>query len=398
MTYDKQQKQAKTNYNRKPVVSGAIYNNKGRWWWKVRVDGKLKQIPLKPVGATYATKDRRVAEEVAKRLYEEMQLDTPAEFDGNLTTLIKLYQAWAANYYQPPSREATSIKTATDPIKLDMAASEYSPLDLKNHLADLVATGLSRTTINRRLGYIKRMFKWAVSEMMIPAYTYQAVNTVEGLKRGRTPAPDARKILPVPLDRVKKTLPHLGVVVADMVRLQMLTGMRSGELCKIRPGDIDTSGTVWIYKPPHHKGSYLGHQKVITIGPQAQEVLTPYLDRPADEYCFKPAEADAQFRAEKHAKRKTALSCGNRPGEVDASKFREKYDSAAYYKAIQRACAAGKIESWHPHQLRHTAATDIAREYGIEAARVILGHRNLAVTDLYAEIDLQKAIKIAEGR
>ena len=46
--------------------------------------------------------------------------------------------------------------------------------------------------------------------------------------------------------------------------------------------------------------------------------------------------------------------------------------------------------SWHPHQLRHNAGTHIRREFGIEAARLMLGHRSLDVTEVYAEADHQK--------
>jgi hypothetical protein len=33
---------------------------------------------------------------------------------------------------------------------------------------------------------------------------------------------------------------------------------------------------------------------------------------------------------------------------------------------------------WHPHQLRHNAATELRREFGLDTARVILGHRSTA--------------------
>ncbi|MCD4824639.1 MAG: tyrosine-type recombinase/integrase [Phycisphaerae bacterium] len=47
---------------------------------------------------------------------------------------------------------------------------------------------------------------------------------------------------------------------------------------------------------------------------------------------------------------------------------------------------------WHPHQLRHNAATELRKEFGLEAARVILGHRSAAITEVYAEMDRQKTI------
>lgn len=47
--------------------------------------------------------------------------------------------------------------------------------------------------------------------------------------------------------------------------------------------------------------------------------------------------------------------------------------------------------SWHPHQLRHNAATMLRREYGLEAAQVILGHKTLTVTQIYAEKNVAAA-------
>jgi integrase len=52
------------------------------------------------------------------------------------------------------------------------------------------------------------------------------------------------------------------------------------------------------------------------------------------------------------------------------------------------------VPSWHPHQLRHTAATRLRKQYGIEMARVILGHSSIEVSELYAEIDLEAAKEV----
>jgi len=52
-----------------------------------------------------------------------------------------------------------------------------------------------------------------------------------------------------------------------------------------------------------------------------------------------------------------------------------------------------KSHRWHPHQLRHNAATELRKEFGLEAARIILGHRSAAITEVYAEKDEQQAIE-----
>jgi site-specific recombinase XerC len=52
------------------------------------------------------------------------------------------------------------------------------------------------------------------------------------------------------------------------------------------------------------------------------------------------------------------------------------------------------MEKWSPNQLRHTAATRIRRRYGIELARIILGHTNLVTTQVYTEADFHKALSV----
>ena len=49
---------------------------------------------------------------------------------------------------------------------------------------------------------------------------------------------------------------------------------------------------------------------------------------------------------------------------------------------------------WSPNRLRHSAATHLRKQFGIEAARVVLGHSSAGVTEIYAEQDLQRAAEI----
>jgi integrase len=69
----------------------------------------------------------------------------------------------------------------------------------------------------------------------------------------------------------------------------------------------------------------------------------------------------------------------------------EAYTADSYRQAIQNGCRKAGVDPWHPNQLRHNAATRLRREFGLDAARVILGHGSPAVTEVYAEIDREKA-------
>ena len=51
---------------------------------------------------------------------------------------------------------------------------------------------------------------------------------------------------------------------------------------------------------------------------------------------------------------------------------------------------------WHPNQLRHSFATRIRKEYGLEAAQVLLGHARADVTQVYAERNDELAARVAE--
>ena len=53
------------------------------------------------------------------------------------------------------------------------------------------------------------------------------------------------------------------------------------------------------------------------------------------------------------------------------------------------------VPGWSPNQLRHAAATAVRARFGVEAARTTLGHADLSTTLIYAERDLELAVRVA---
>lgn len=186
----------------------------------------------------------------------------------------------------------------------------------------MIDDGVCRGTINKRVDAIRRVFRWAVAEELVPSDALHGLLAVSGLREGRTTAPDHPAVEPVPEADIQATLPHLSEVVADMVRFQRATGCRPAECSIIRPGDVDRSGEVWEYRPRRYKTQHHGkkQKRVIFIGPTAQAILAPYLLREADAYCFSPIDAEKSRLAERHAKRKTPAGYGNRIGTNRKSK------------------------------------------------------------------------------
>lgn len=83
---------------------------------------------------------------------------------------------------------------------------------------------LCRKVINQRIDHIRRMFKWAVSEELVPPAVYEALRAVAGLRRGHPGTYDKSKVKPVSQKHVEAVLPFLCPQVAAMVRLQPLLG------------------------------------------------------------------------------------------------------------------------------------------------------------------------------
>ena len=337
----------------------------------------------------------------------------------SITRLCRRYLEHANGYYArkdgSTSTETKSIEAALRPLRElygRIAAADFGPRKLKLVREHMVTRGWCRRYINHQVGRIKQMFRWATENELVPPSVFQAIQPVAGLRAGRSAARESKPVRPVPDEMIDAVLPFVSAQVKAMVRLQVLTGMRSGEVVIMRSCDIDQTVQPWLYRPLRHKTEHHGHERLIFLGPQAQEYIRPFLHPDAAEtFLFSPADAERERLRRLHERRVTPLSYGNRPGTNRKRRPKkrpgERYDTASYRRAVSYACrrafpvpdcldpadsrAWRRSHKWHPHQLRHNAATRIRREFGLDVAQVVLGHKTLAVTQVYAERDVESA-------
>lgn len=293
--------------------------------------------------------------------------------------LGRLHAAWADDYYRKPSGrrsgEARNLAfawrhaEARDPR---LPAGSVSPSWLRSVRDLMIGDGLARTTINARVNRIRRVFRWAVSREMVDAAVLTGLQAVEALQPHRSPAAEPAGVRAAAEGNIEAAAAASADPIATMLRLQLLTGMRSGELVTMRRADVSTDDAGHrMYKPREHKTEHLGFERIVPLGPRAAQLLDEQLKETVDPFLFPGLEGE-RF--------------------VFPTRRGTRYTTATYRLAVRRSCRRAGVELFTPHQVRHAAATRLRRLLGIEAARVVLGHRRLSTTEIYAEADTQSAI------
>ncbi|MCX5660269.1 MAG: tyrosine-type recombinase/integrase [Planctomycetota bacterium] len=368
-----------------------------------------------------------------------------APADLTIAELLARFWQHVETFYRhadgSPTSEVKNFRRALRPLRHlydDDRAAEFTPRKLKAVRHRMIEMGWCRSSINKNVGRIVLAIRWAVAQELVAPTIHQALEAVEPLKRGRSAAKELPPVKPVPMAHVNAIRPYLSRQLRALIDLQLLTGARSGELMPMRMKDLDTTGKIWLYRPDAHKTAHLGHARTIYIGPAAQEIIRGFMEgRATDRPLFSPADAIAEHFEARHAARKTPAGYGNRPGTNRVAKRTKApgdvYNVVSYRRAIADACAKawpapehlrpgktpeGRRETpqefrarltpeqraeltawrrdhqWHPHQLRHNAATTLRKEFGLDTARIILGHRSAAITETYAEADHSKALDV----
>jgi integrase len=398
-----------------------------------------------------AAYDRMIAEWLANG---RICLTTVATI--TVAAVIRQFWSWAETHYRKtdgtPTSEITQCRYALRPLNHlygTTAAATFGPLKFKA-VRQLLVHGyehpkygrqnpVSRSTANKWMGIVRRMFRWATENELVQASVFHSLLAVRGLQRGRTEARETLPVCPVPAALIDAVRPFVSRQVQAMIDLQLLTAARPGEICIMRGCDLDTSGRIWTYSPESHKNEHRGQRREIYLGPRAQLIVVPFLKTDPQSYLYNAAVAVGEHNEKRRQNRKTPSIFGHIRRTVKNRKLirsrpsRDRYDVTSYRRAIARACekgfplpqslapkvkATGYPESskewkarlsedeeaavrlwrhdhqWYPHQLRHNAATNLRKEFGVELARIILGHANAFTTEIYAEADRRQAMEV----
>lgn len=402
--------------------TGSVFDNHGLWYYSVKLPGekRRRQVPLKAPGAKHTMRTdrpRKMAEEAAARYWEEHTRQA-ARNEPRGATVADIVAAWDAHcleYYRGADGKPTSTAlSARIDVRLfrdlygNAAVAELTHADMLQLRDAYVRSGISRTSVNKRLWRVKYMLAWALDEALITASVKAELTQVKAVKRGRTSAPERAPVRPVDDDTVEATIKKMMPNTADMVRVHRLTGMRPCELCAMRWSLIDRSQTPWVYHvpPEANKNEWRGEvglPRVVCIGPKARAILSRHLG--GGDYPFSPQQAMAEHIAARAAARVTPFYGGSRRRSAPhvPRKLGERWSSDAYTKTIAAACRRAKLEPWGANRLRHAFGTAVRRQFGLDAARAVLGHTdggtitNVYTFDAVAEETVRRAAPAVEA-
>jgi len=284
---------------------------------------------------------------------------------------------WAEATYRKGGRETSEVaafRAALRPLAElygDTPAAAFGPVQLLAIQAGWVAGGLAIGTVNNYQNKVCRAFSHGVSRGVVAAAVADALAHVPQLVPGRTAAAPRKVVTSAPDADLAAAIPHLHHlpdrqrILEGIVRLQLATGMRPGEVLELRPEDLDRSREPWLYRPPSGGKTYhLEKARKVWIGPAGRALLLPFL---AD---AEPGEPVFRVRAIR----------GRKPwGLIPIS--------AQFYRdCLARACEVADVPVITPHRLRHSKATAVQRAYeDDEAVAAALGNSKETARQVYVD-------------
>jgi hypothetical protein len=197
---------------RSPRVPGYRRHSSGQA--RVTLDGK--DFLLGPFGSAESREAYRrlIAEWMERKGRFAPPPTTAAPLSVN--ELLLAYYKHAAAYYgfdnDKRRGDAANLRDALRVVKElygSTPARDFGPVALKACRTLMVKLGWSRSYVNAQVGRVRRAFRWAVAEELVPPTVLQALLAVDGLRRGKGDVRETEKVVPASVADVEASLPHM---------------------------------------------------------------------------------------------------------------------------------------------------------------------------------------------
>lgn len=245
-------------------------------------------------------------------------------------------------------------RAGEDPLKL-------SHKHFRHFVAGLDRAGYSKKTTNRRLSAVRTFFVFLNEQGLVDADPACAAIAP------KTPRNLPRKVSVTDIDCLLSLCEHpkdaVGYRDGAFLELLYATGARIGELAELSVSDVEFSlGQVRLMG----KGS---KERIVPVHDEALAAVDAYLQN------ARPALIGG--------KPGNALFVSTRGNAMSADALRRVFK--------QRAAQAGLDPSMHPHDMRHSFATDLLDGGAdLRSVQEMLGHANLSTTQIYTHLSMER--------
>ncbi len=251
---------------------------------------------------------------------------------------------------------STYLKQQFDLDEMELAQTFM----IRSWLAGLMAGGMARTSLNRKLSSVKSFFHYLQKKEIVPQNPTLKVSNIK--KSSRLPVFVEEEKMDQLLDQVPFENDFSGLRDRLIIELLYFTGMRLSELIELKQDDFD------LY---NNNVKITGKRNKQRIVPLLDKVRKTFLDYTLQkEKLFGPSGASYVFVTDKGKK---------------------LYAKFVYRRVNLYLSYVTTKTKKSPHVLRHSFATHMLNHGAdLNAIKEILGHANLSATQVYTHNTIEK--------
>jgi integrase/recombinase XerC len=263
----------------------------------------------------------------------------------------------------------------TDPAQVE-------PLLLRRFLALLRTRGLAAASIARKAAALRSGFRFLARRGLVPD------DPAAGLGAPRGPRRLPVVLKPRQVDRLlagPEPVDPVGLRDRAILELLYATGIRVGELCGLRLGDVDLAAdTVLVLG----KGA---KQRIVPFGEPARAALLDYLGNGRAAMVPGPGRAAPTTRASRR-------DSGADGDALFFNRRRRPMTQRDVRGMLERyRVATGAPAGTSPHTLRHSYATHLLEGGAdLRAVQELLGHVALTTTQTYTHVSNERLRRVYE--
>ena len=352
---------------------GSVYQraSDGRWLGVVVLGYDAEGRPIRK-----ATSARTRTEVVQKLKALQRQVDDSLPPPDTTMTVAQLLTRWrddVLRHQVAPSTADNYESIAMQHIAPALGRKKVAKLtaaEVDHLLSTKLDEGLSASTVRRIRAVISQALdqgvRWGIVSRNVATLT-RGPRIVR--REGRTLSPEeARRLLEALHGHRREAL----------YTLMLSTGLRRGEALGLKWDDLDLeSGVLLVRRQLTREGGQLRTSDTKTLRSRRA------VDLPAPLVSIL-----RKHRADQAADRLKLGSAWQETGYVFTTSIGTPFDPRNMYREFQSICISAGLGKWHPHELRHSAASlMLAQGVKLQVVSEVLGHSSIRMTaDVYGHV------------